>query len=185
MLSATTYELTYKGIKYRRSIQEIRPHRGAEKVEKQGPGAGATANQQNQVSGDLQPVPADSAKSYRVGQYVAYRTEKGDQRFHVGRVVEIAENELQVHTHGTTSKQLRHARWKPIFTNKAGQYTTQCRRGRARGVDDKVYDHIPAESGDGLVLLQVQLQSGILDEQSREALTNKAMQHHLLGSTWP
>ena len=185
ILSATTYELTYKGVKYRRSIQEIRPHRGAARSNNCGTRTDAASSQQEQASGGYSSTPADSATSYNVGQYVAYRTEKDDRRFHIGRVVGIEENELQVHTHGTSNKQLQHAHWKPIFANKAGQYTTQCPRGRARGGDNKIYDHVPAQAGDGLILLQVHLQSGILDGNSRETLTNQAMQHHLFGSTWP
>ena len=132
-----------------------------------------------------QAEPAGAARLYTIGQYVAYRTEEADRRFHVGRVVTIEEDELRVHTHGTGTKQLQHARWKPIYVNKAGQYTTQRPRGRAKLRNCCVYDHVPAEAGDNLILLQVHLNMGIMSEASREALRSMAMQHHLFGDTWP
>lgn len=90
-----------------------------------------------------------------------------------------------MHTHATSTKRVGNAVWGPVYEHK-GKYTTQRPRGRAAGgKNTRVYDYIPAEAGDGLILCQVHLKKGVLDQKSARMLKGMTLQHHLIGDTWP
>ena len=96
VMTPTTFELAYGNRKYKRCLSELRPYHAS-----------------NDPELDAGVAP-DTATSFTVGDYVAYRdTDDPDsedsQRYHVGKVVNIADGNAHVHCHATHGKALSRA----------------------------------------------------------------------------
>lgn len=181
VLSGTTYRISYQGTSYFRATSELRPYKAAKGPV---PSKGHTTSQgtsRNQKTSSHTPLEVS------VGVYVAYRTHQDDRRYHIGRVAALLEGELQVHTHATVSNGIRHAVWKPVYSTNKGEYTTEPPRGRARaGQDSKLYDYVPNQPEDKLVLCEVALTNQKkLSQADQGKLRARALQHHQLGHSWP
>lgn len=184
VLSGTTYQLEHQGTLYNRATSELRPYRGR---------AGRAKNNSNKGSERQPATPGahdnrtEQPQKYTVGTYLAYRTNSGDRRYHVGLVVATLEQELQVHTHATVNNKAATAVWKPMYHTRRGEYTTQRPRGRTEAArDNKLYDRVPNQPEDQLALTPVTLTSqNKLARADLRILRTMNLQHHVLGDTWP
>ena len=102
-------------------------------------------------------VAPDTATSYQVGSFVAYRdTDDPDdvnsKHFHVGKVVNIADGEAHIHCYATHGKALSRAQWQTLYQNDRGVYNTG---NPAHG--HAVVDQIPVDEDEWTLHYNVQL----------------------------
>ena len=114
---------------------------------------------------------------------VAYRDtdEPTHHNYHLGKVLSIIDNNIELHTFATTGKNVNTAKWKPVYQNKEGQYTITKRSNQP------CKDVVPADAIDDYVwALDLQLgKQGNLSTASRKRLETKKVSHHRLGHTFP
>ena len=92
------------------------------------------------VQGELKP-----------GEWVAYRDNLEDEKFHVGKVASTGDF-VTLETWATTAKQLSSAQWKPLYQIQAtGQYTTEA---HARRQHIRIVDDIPEADKDDYILMR-------------------------------
>ena len=109
VMTPTTFTLRYGNREYQRCLSELRPYR---------------ANKDPEINVGVAP---DTATSFEVGAYIAYRdTDDPDsqdsKRFHIGKVVNLADGEAHVHCLATKGKALSRAQWRPLYQNDQGAY---------------------------------------------------------------
>ena len=117
---------------------------------------------------------------------VAYRDtddpdDPNSNRFHVGKVINIADGEAHLHCFATHGKALSRARWQALFQNNRGVYGT--------GDDshgEAVIDRVPVDEDEWTLHYNVQLnKKGVITKRVRQQLARKAVSHHRLGHTFP
>ena len=168
VMTPTTYELQFNGRTYKRCLSELWPYKAT-----------------NDPDLDTGVVP-DAATSFEVGTYVAYRdTDDPDtpdsQRYHLGRVVNIADGNAHVHCHATKGKAISHAQWSPLYQNDRGVYKIgDDRHG------EPVIDQIPVGEGEWVLHYAVQLNpKQRITKRTRKQLAARAVTHHRLTHTFP
>ena len=168
VMTPTTYELQYDNRTYKRCLSELRPYR-----------ATGTPNFGSSVA-------PDTTTSFEVGAIIAYRdTDDPDnedsQRFHIGKVTNIADGNAHVHCYATSGKALSWAKWSPLYQNEQGAYKLDDRRH-----GEPVMDMIPVEEDEWMLHYAVQLNDNKrLSKQTRRQLESMAVTHHRLGHTFP
>ena len=167
VLSPTTFTLEYKQRKYQRCLSELRKYR---------------------ASGDPDidvGVAPDSATSFERGAIIAYRDtddpeDEDSGRFHLGRVVNIADGEAHLHCLATTGKALSRAMWKPLYQNSRGVFAVGNRRH-----GDPVIDRIPVDEDSWVLHYNVQLENNDrMSKRTRRQLAADDVTHHRLGHTF-
>ena len=168
VMTPTTYELQFKGRTYKRCLSELRPYKAL-----------------NDPDLDTGVAP-DAATSFEVGTYVAYRdTDDPDspdsQRYHLGRVINIADGNAHVHCHATKGKAVSHAQWSPLYQNDRGVYKIgDDRHG------EPVIDQIPVGEDEWVLHYAVQLNpKQRITKRTRRQLAARAVTHHRLTYTFP
>ena len=138
-MTPTTFTISYGNRTYQRCLSELRKYRA------QG------------VPSINTGVAPDESTSFVVGGFVAYKdTDDPDdpdsKRYHVGKVVNLADGEAHVHCYATHGKALSRAKWKELYQSDTGVYATgDSNHGEA------VIDRIPTEEEDWMVHYNVKL----------------------------
>ena len=168
VMTPTTFTLTHKGRTYQRCLSELRPYR---------------ANKDPELNVGVAP---DTATSFEVGSFIAYRdTDDPDSedssRYHVGKVINVADGQAHVHCHATHGKALSRALWKPLYQNDNGVYAVG-----DPNHGDAVVDKIPVDEQEWVLHYNVQLnQKQRITKRSRKQLDGMNVDHHRLGHTFP
>ena len=168
VLSPTTFELTHNNRVYQRCLSELRPYK--------------TTGQPGLQTG----VAPDTTTSFEVGAYVAYRdTDDPDSedsaRYHLGKVINIADGEAHVHCYSTTGKALSRAKWKPLFQNMNGKFSFSKTKHT-----EAVIDRIPVDEDSWVCHYNVQLTNDkLIAKLTRKQLQQSKVTHHRLGTTFP
>ena len=167
VMTPTTFEIIHDAKKYKRCLSELRPYKASKDP-------------------DLNVgVAPDSATSFVIGATVAYRDtddpEHADsQRFHLGRVTNIADGQAHVHCYATRGKALSHAKWEPLYQNNKGTFDI----GNSNH-GDAVVDQIPVDEDVWVLHYDVQLNSkGRIAKLTRRQLEADNVTHHRLGHTF-
>ena len=167
VMTPTTFQIEHKGRTYKRCLTELRPYRA-----------------RNDPTLDTGVAP-DSATSFEIGAFIAYRDTDDDndpdsKRFHLGKVTNVADGEAHVHCYATSGKALSHASWKPLKQNAKGKY--HC-GNVAPG--ESVIDRIPVNEDEWVVHYNVQLApNGRIDKRTRRQLQASKVTHHRIGHTF-
>ena len=131
-------------------------------------------------------IASDTATSFEVGTYIAYRdTDDPDsddsKRYHIGKVINIADGQAHVHCYSTHDNALSRAKWEPLYQNDRGVYDSG---NRTHG--DAVIDQIPVEEQDWVMHYDVKINlKDCLTKRTRKQLTDMKVTHHRLGHTFP
>ena len=162
----TTYDIEYKGKKYARATSELRPYR---------------------AKGNLSvKAPTKRPREHEIepGDWVAYRDNLDDNKFHVGKVISTGDF-ITLEAWATTAKQIKSAQWKPLYQITAtGQYTTQT---HARRQQTRIIDDIPETEKDQYILMHklAMLRNKKLTAATIYKIVKAKLQHHQLGKTFP
>ena len=168
VMTPTTFELKHNNRTYQRCLSELRRYRAA-----------------GQPLIDVGVAP-DTATSFEVGAYIAYRdnddpNDDSSSMFHVGKVINVADGQAQVHCHATTGKSLARAKWAPLYQQDDGTYTLA--KGRRR---EAVEDHIPVDEEEWVMHYDVKLDAKRqIIKQTRKQLASMKVKHHRLGTSFP
>ena len=141
VMTPTTFELQYRGRIYKRCLSELRRYR---------------ANSEPSLNVGVAP---DSATSFEIGAFIAYRdtddpSSEDNKRFHL--VTNVADGEAHVHCYATTGKALSHAQWRPLYQDVKGAFSTKkARRAEA------VIDRIPVDESEWVLHYAVQLNTEV------------------------
>ena len=168
-LSPTTYALTYNESTYGRCSAELRPYNSDEQ-----PNLVSTANTGNKL---------------RMGSLVAFSDtddtqDAGHKLYHIGKVVNVADEVAHVANYATQSKSVTQAKWSLLYQLPNGVYTlTKPRRGAKQA---RVIDKIDVNDKDYVKCANVQLTTaGKLAARYRKRLERHGLKHHVLGLTYP
>ena len=167
VMTPTTFQIEHKGRTYKRCLTELRPYRA-----------------KNDPVLDTGVAP-DSATSFEIGAVIAYRDTDDDndpdsKRFHLGKVVNVADGEAHVHCYATSGKALSHASWKPLKQNAKGKY--HC---GSIAPGEPVIDRIPVSEDEWVVHYNVQLAAnGRIEKRTRRQLQANKVTHHRIGHTF-
>ena len=167
IMTPTTFELRYKGRIYKRCLSELRRYR---------------ANSEPLLDVGVAP---DSATSFEIGSYIAYRdiddpSSEDSKRFHVGKVTNVADGEAHVHCYATAGKALSHAQWRPLYQDVKGAFTMK----KTRQVE-AVIDRIPVDEPEWVLHYAVQIGSDArISKRSRRQLEANKVTHHRLRHTF-
>ena len=167
MLTPTTCELKHDNRTYKRCLSELRPYRATG-----APNFGSSV--------------APDTTSFEVGALIAYRdtddpNHEDSQRFHIGKVTNVADGNAHIHCHATSGKALSWAKWSPLYQNDQGAYKLGDRRH-----GEPVMDVIPVEEDEWMLHYTVQLNTKKrLSKQMRWQLKSVTVTHHRLTHTFP
>ena len=162
----TTYDIEHKGKKYARATSELRPYR---------------------AKGILAPeMPAKRSREQEIeaGDWVAYRDNLEDSKFHIGKVISTGDF-ITLEAWATTAKQIKNAQWKPLYQITAtGQYTTQT---HAKRQQTRIIDDIPEAEKEQYILMSKlsMLRNNKLTAATIYKMARAKLQHHQLGKTFP
>ena len=168
VMTPTTYTLQHKGRTYQRCLSELRPYRAS-----------------NDPDLNVGVAP-DTSTSFEVGAFIAYRdtddpADDNSSRYHIGKVLNVADGQAHVHCYATHGKALSRAQWAPLFQNHKGAYAT--------GDDshgESVVDLIPVDEQEWMLHYNIELNpKGRLTKRCRKQLADKHVQHHRLGHSFP
>ena len=124
--------------------------------------------------------------SFEVDRYVTYRdTDDPDspdsQRYHLGRVINVTDDNTHVHCHATKGKIISHVQWSPLYQNDRGVYKIDDDRH-----GDPVIDQIPVVEEEWVLHYAVKLNPNHhITKQTRKQLAARAVTHHRLTNTFP
>ena len=156
----TTFQLQHNGRTYQRCLSELRPY----KVK-------------GESTLDVGVAP-DSATSFDVGAFVTYRdTDDPDsddsKRFHLGKVINVADGEAHLHCQVTKGKALSHAKWSPLYQRNNGEYTLADSKH-----SEPVVDRVPVDELEWVLHYDVQLTKDIrITKKSRRQLERKTIKY--------
>ena len=168
VLTPTTYELKYGNRTYKRCLSELRQYRV------KGRPALNTG------------VAPDTATSFEKDAFVAYRdTDDPDdddsKRYHLGKVINVADGNAHLHCYATAGKALSRAKWLPLYQSNTGDYSI----GNTRH-GDAVIDQIPVEEEEWVLHYNVQLDANKrINKRVRQQLADMSVTHHRIDHTFP
>ena len=167
VMTPTTFKIKYGNRTYARCLSELRHYK---------------ATMMPRLDTGAAP---DSATSFEQGAFVAYRdTDDPDdddsKRFHLGKVINVADGEAHLHCYSTTGKALSRATWHPLYQNNKGVFRT----GKASH-GEAVVDRVPVDEETYVLHYNVQLNPDKrIDKKTRKQLQAQHVTHHRLGHTF-
>ena len=167
VMTPTTFELQYGKRTYQRCLSELREYKAAAKPLL-----------------DTGVAP-DSTTSFEQNAFVAYRdtddpNDDDSRRFHVGKVMNIADGEAHLHCYTTSGKALSHAKWRPLYQNSRGVFKIgDVNHG------ETVVDRIPVDEDEWVLHYDVQLdENKRMLKRTRNQLEVNNVTHHRFGHTF-
>ena len=126
---------------------------------------------------------------FRVGDYVALcdtddPNDQGYRRYHIAKVINIADGLTQLLNYATTTRKLENAKWQPLYQCDDGAYTlTKPHKGAQQ---KRVIDVVETEDQGYVRVFGLKLtKTGKLTAAFRHKLARLNMKHHVLGLTYP
>ena len=168
-LSNTTFAITYEGSTYGRCSSELRAYN----------------------SDDLPNLPRreDTPTRLQMHNFVALSdTDDVDSNdynmYHVGEVINIADGQAHVQNYATSSRNLKTAKWQPLYQLSSGAYTTVKPRTGAKS--KRVIDVVDIDDTDYIRHANLKMTtSHKVAASSRNRLARLGHKHHVLGLTFP
>ena len=112
----------------------------------------------------------------------AVEDERFCQTFHLSKVLDIADDKYTVWYLGTSGRNLHTAKWKPLYSNRRDQLTTQV----PRHIDRLGARYTAELFDDNIVAKKLKLtKSNQLNRESRRQIHALGLTHHRLGTTFP
>jgi len=170
--SPTTYRIKYNDSTYDRCLSELRPYRADSKP---------TAITQQTLTHDL-----------KVGKYVAIcdtddPANENYNRYHLGKVTNIADGQASIANYATFGKNIITARWKPLYQKDNGTYTLA--KPRKAAASKRVIDIVDVDDQSYVRHFDVKLNTHgkhpKIALQTRKQLRALGLEHHVLGKTYP
>ena len=130
-------------------------------------------------------LSTDSTTSFELDVFISYRdTDDSDdpdsKHFHLGKVVNVADEEAHVRCYATSGKALSHASWKPLKQTTKGKY--HC---GSIAPGEPVIDRIPVSEDEWVLHYNVQLtDNGRIEKRTRRQLQANKVTHHRIGHTF-
>ena len=163
----TAFRIKYENRHYERNVMHLSKYKSPDRV-----------------PGDIQ-VALDPEVT--VGSFIALLDDTDDNRYHIAKVIDITDDNTTVHYHGTMSRQLRGAAWKPLFHHPGtNEVTLHTPANLARGWT-MFTGVIETRSLDDSLIILANL--GLTDTMRLNATTRKLLnrtkyKHHIKGRTW-
>ena len=122
------------------------------------------------------------------GSYVAVLDNTGDTNYHIAKVIEVGEQTTRLHYYATTSRRLRDAIWRPMYTHPRSNVTIM------EQPETIIRDHLQyignidtRPRDDSLILLPNigMTDRNRINSRTRQILKTKSQyKHHRLSHTW-
>ena len=163
----TAFRIKYENRHYERNVMHLSKYKSPDRV-----------------PGDIQ-VALDPEVT--VGSFIALLDDTDDNRYHIAKVIDITDDNTTVHYHGTMSRQLRGAAWKPLFHHPGtNEVTLHTPANLARGWT-MFTGVIETRSLDDSLIILANL--GLTDTMRLNATTRKLLnrtkyKHHIKGRSW-
>ena len=175
VLSPTTYAIKHNGKTYGRCASELRAYKGKGKPA-------------------LITPEDDDVHEFRLGDFVALcdTDDPNDptyNRFHVGKVINIADDQAHILNYATNDSHVARAGWQVLYQQDDGVYTTAKPAKHARR--KRVIDRVDVHDQEYVRLFNVKLTKSTANKlpkltmQSRALLKSMKLKHHVLGLSFP
>ena len=178
ILSSKAFVIEYEGKQYQRTSNNLRPYGAKE-------------------SPDLPLMDQQPVSKFRVGNFVALQEtddpeDKNYNRFHLAKVIQIADSVAELLNYATFGTNLATAQWYPLYQNDSGVYMTTTLQDK-----HKVFDKVPVSDQNYVRMFDVQCKSLdsssrhrkskalVITSRSRKQLARLNLKHHVLGTSFP
>ena len=166
----TTFAIEYNGSVYGRCLSELRKYNSDELT-------------------NLVDPAASNTNVMAKGSYLALTdTDDPDSdvynRFHLAKVVNIADGQVSLLNYATTNANLKNAKWQVLYQDDDAAYTMVKPRKNAKA--KRVIDLVEIDDSSYVRYKGITVtKSGIIAARHRRKLTQLGLQHHVLGRTFP